>query len=614
VRVLTSSSSSRPRIPHLAGLDGLRGLGLLGVLLFHADGLLPGGYLGVDLFFVLSGYLITSLLLAEQRQSGRIDLYAFWVRRCRRLFPALLALMPAIAAYARFVARPEDLQTLRRQAIASLGYFANWQSIFGNRSYWDLFAAPSPLEHTWSLSIEEQFYVLWPILLVLVVRRFGTRGVLALSVLLSLVSMAAMLLVFSPADSSRAYLGTDTRMGGILAGAALATVLPSSRQLSREAARVLDGLGLLALLGLGYAWVRLRGTSPFLYRGGFWLAELGVLVLIACAVADRHSYVARALSFKPLTWLGTISYGAYLWHWPIHVLITSERTHLYGPSLQGLRFVLTFVVAILSYRLIEQPVRQRGVPFGRPHIIVPAALASALFLVVHATYARSDERTQHANNVGKPEDVQYRILVFGDSTANALGWGFRQLHQPGMGVELLGKDGCTMLWDRCNGGQWVEKVRTLRADATVISLAGAFLAGFGEPDGWHTACRSDWDAMFEKHLSKRLQELDAAKANVFIVTAPYPLEHWDQPEFRTQVDCINASVRKAAATAPSVHVLDLHERICPKGVCQRALPDHSPLRPDGVHFSMAGAEVAARWLFAQIQATGPATAEAALAH
>src|SRR5262249_46993653 len=149
-------------IQHLPALDGLRGAAVIGVLFFHDDRL-RGGYLGVDLFFVLSGFLITSLLVAEQRAAGRIDLRAFWVRRARRLFPAVLALMPAVALYAALLAAPSELATIRADALATLGYAANWRSIFAGKSYWDLFNAPSPLEHTWSLAIEEQFYVAWPL-------------------------------------------------------------------------------------------------------------------------------------------------------------------------------------------------------------------------------------------------------------------------------------------------------------------------------------------------------------------------------------------------------------------------------------------------------------------
>ncbi len=590
---------SKPAI-HVAALDGLRGLALLGVLLFHADGALPGGYLGVDLFFVLSGYLITSLLLREHRDTGRVDLYRFWVRRCRRLFPALLSLIPAVAIYGRFFARPEDLQTLRGEALASLAYVANWHAIFGHRSYWHLFAAPSPLEHTWSLSIEEQFYVVWPLLVAFLLKRRGPRALQTLALVLTGVSIVAMLLVFSPADSSRAYLGTDTRMAAILAGAALATVLAPGTSLPAARVRQLDWLGAIAGLGLGVAWCTLRGTNPWLYRGGFWLTELGVLVLIACAVMDQKSRVARVLSVRPLQLLGTVSYGVYLWHWPVNVFLTAERAQLHGPLLQALRFAITFAIAIVSYRYLERPIRRHGIPFNRANFMLPVTVALAVLLIVHSTDARAGMPRGPLgayNRLATGSTPRYRIVVFGDSTANSIGWGLRSLHEEGVQVALLGKDGCTMLGDRCDGEHWVERVRELRPDATLVYGAGAFLYGFGVEGKWHTACYPDWDAQFEQALTRRLRDLEQAPSRIFAATAPYPLGHWNTAEYRAQIDCINASLRKTVAAVPSVQLLEFGEQLCPSGVCKTELPDKNPIRPDGVHFSMAGSHDAAHWVF-----------------
>jgi peptidoglycan/LPS O-acetylase OafA/YrhL len=598
---VTEASPLPSRLPHLAALDGLRGLALLGVLFFHADGALPGGYLGVDLFFVLSGYLITSLLLREHADSGRIDLYGFWVRRCRRLFPALLSLMPAVAIYGRFFARPEDLHALRSEALASLGYVANWHAIFANRSYWQLFAAPSPLEHTWSLSIEEQFYVLWPLLATLLLRRRGPRALLWLSLGLSAASMVAMLLLYAPGETSRAYLGTDTRMTAILAGAALATLLPPGSPALSSRVRQLDVLGVLAALGLALSWWKLPGTHPFLYRGGFWLTELAVLVLIACAVTGKESIVARALSLRPLTLLGTISYGVYLWHWPVHVFVTSERTHLQGLPLQASRFAITFVIAIISYRFLERPIRRHGIPFSRPHFTLPAAITLVVLMIVHATDARAGMAAglEQASSI---RDARFRVVVFGDSTANSLGWGLRGLHEDGVGVELLGKDGCTMLWDRCDSDQWAARVKELRPNATLIYLAGAYLHGFGGDDGvWHTACYADWDAKLEEQLTRRLRDLQPGPGAVYAVTLPYPLGRYDKDEFRKQIDCINGSLRKSVKAVPGVRVLELGEQLCPQGKCQTELPGKVVIRPDGVHFSLVGAADIARWTLTQIK-------------
>jgi peptidoglycan/LPS O-acetylase OafA/YrhL len=593
---------------HLPALDGLRGLALLGVLLFHAGGALRGGYLGVDLFFVLSGYLITSLLLAEHAASGRIALGPFWIRRARRLFPALLSLMPAVALYARFFARPAELAGLRADALATLGYVANWRAVFAQRSYWQLFAAPSPLEHTWSLSIEEQFYVAWPLVVVAVLRWRTKRALLALSLGLAALSMAAMVALFDPEKTSRVYRGTAPRAAGILLGAALACVVAPGATFSPRAVRWLDGLGVVSLAGLSVAWLRLPGSSRFLYHGGFWLTELGALSLIVCAVCGRTSLVARALSVRPLTLLGTLSYGVYLWHWPVNVFVTSQRVHARGVWLHALQLGISFAIALVSYRFLERPIRTRGLPLGRPWVTVPAAVVLSVVLVVRGTVARA--AAPGAGEAGLPEGAggfdpaaeppRFRVMLLGDSTANSLGWGLRGVRQPGLAVELLGQDGCTMLADMCGGDLWTQRTRELRPNATLVFLGGAFLHGLSIDGEWRKSCHPGWDARFERYLGQRLREIVVPPTRVWAVTLPYPLDVYDTAAFRAEVDCINASIRRTAAAVPGVLVLELGERLCPRGVCQRE-SDGVEIRPDGVHYTVPGSNALARWVLAEVQ-------------
>jgi peptidoglycan/LPS O-acetylase OafA/YrhL len=590
-------------------LDGLRGAALLGVLFFHANGALPGGYLGVDLFFVLSGFLITSLLLAEHRDTGRIALGAFWIRRARRLFPALLALMPAIAIYARFFAKPSELAGLRADALATLAYVANWRAIFAHKSYWELFAAPSPLEHTWSLSIEEQFYVVWPLVVTFVLRRRPPRSLLVLALGLSALSIAAMLFLFDPERVSRVYLGTDTRAAGILAGAALATVLSMDTTLADGAVRKLDALGVAAALGLGLAWWKLKGESYFLYHGGFWLTEAAVLVVIACAVMGPRSLVSRALSWKPLTLVGTVSYGVYLWHWPVNVALSPERTHLHGFWLHVIQFAVTFVIAILSYRFVEQPIRKGGPAFTRPIYLAIVSVALSVLLIVRATIARPGAQDplaqQHADwergavegSFGAPP---FKILVLGDSTANSLGWGLRGARKPGVTVELLGKDGCTMFTDACGGAQWAERVSEMKPDVTLVFLGGAFLHGIGADGDWRKACYPAWNARFEGVFAQHLATLQGAGRPVWVLTIPTPLGPYDSPEFRDQATCINDSLRKVTKSVPGVKMLDFAERVCPAGICQREYAG-AVIRPDGVHYSMDGGAELSKWVLTQLQ-------------
>jgi peptidoglycan/LPS O-acetylase OafA/YrhL len=571
---------------------------LLGVLAFHADGVLKGGYLGVDLFFVLSGFLITRILLAEQRAAGRIELAAFWVRRARRLFPALLALMPAIGVYATFVATPGELAGIRGDALATLGYVANWRAILADKSYWELFVSPSPLEHTWSLSIEEQFYVVWPLVVVVVLRRFGVRALFVVSAGLALCSMLAMAALFDPQRTMRAYYGTDTRAAAILAGAAFACVAPRS-PVSGPAVRLLDGAGVLALLGLGWSWWALDGRDFFLYRGGFWLVELLSLVLIACALAGGRSFVARLLSFAPLRAVGLVSYGAYLWHWPVNLVLTSDRCHVHGLTLHALRVAVTFGIAAVSYRFLERPIRKHGVTFGRPRVIVPVAFAAAALSVLVGARPRPAPRaTSKAPPVATsklataPVPVRLRVRVLGDSTANAIGWMLKSVAAPDVAVELRAKDGLNLIY--ADHIRWTDDDD--RVGVTLVSVGGAFLYGIHVGPKWTFACHPRWDALFEEGLDLHLKDLATSKSELWLTTAPYPVGPYDYEARRDQVDCINRSLRKVSQHHPRVRLLELAELVCPKGECTREV-NGRPLRPDGVHYDVeVSAELARRVL------------------
>lgn len=602
---------SRPgTIPHLPALDGLRGVALLGVLFFHSRKLLVGGYLGVDLFFVLSGYLITSLLISERAATGRIALGAFWIRRARRLFPALLSLMPAIALYCWLVAQPDELARIRTDALATIGYFANWTGIFAQRSYWELFAAPSPLEHTWSLAIEEQFYFVWPLVAMYALKRGDRRTILKIAFAGMAASMAAMVLLYSPAKTSRVYFGTDTRATALLAGIALATVLPPTTQFDAKRARVLDALGAVAAIGMSIAWWKLPGEARFLYHGGFWLTELGGLVLIACAVAGpKVSVIARVLAVKPLVYVGLISYGLYLWHWPIDVFLTPERFHISLLTARILQFGSTFAIAIASYRFFEKPIRTRGLPFGHPGWVASAAVALCVLLVVQATHAKPLV-THPQIAIAAPEttgnEPKVTLLIVGDSTANSLGWTLRGVRKPGVTVELSGKDGCTMVYDTCRGDEWASDIATIHPDITLMFGGGAFLHPWEAQNGdWVNACHPEWDTQYERVLMKRLPQLvdpnSRSKTRVFVVTVPHSTRVWDGEEQQKQIDCVNAVLRRAQAAVPGTELLDLGERICPQGACILQEPGAPrPSRPDGIHYDLEGATKIGAWVLEQV--------------
>ncbi|MBK9712492.1 MAG: serine hydrolase [Kouleothrix sp.] len=350
---------SEARLPYLPGLDGLRALAVVGVLLYHADLGVWGGFLGVESFFVLSGFLITALLLAEWRGRGRIDLVAFWARRARRLLPALLLVLAGtLALHAALL--PGETDGLRGDVLATLGYVMNWHLVAGQQSYFDPVVRPSLLQHLWSLAVEEQFYLLWPPLFLAGVRYLRRHGLLVAALVAAATSLALMIGLFVPgADPSRVYYGTDTRAAGLLIGAALAIGWsPGQAIVGRRGGTLLDVAGLLALGGLLAAYSWLHEANPLLYRGGFALIALATAAVIAAATHPGARLVPGLLGWRPLRWIGLRSYGIYLWHWPIFMVTRPyQDVPLDGLPLLALRLALVIGLAALSYRLVELPIR-----------------------------------------------------------------------------------------------------------------------------------------------------------------------------------------------------------------------------------------------------------------
>ena len=382
------SPTGRPggtTLSYLPGLDGMRALAVIAVLLYHAGlAWVPGGFLGVEVFFVISGYLITALLLAEWRQTGSIDLKAFWLRRARRLLPALYLLLVGTLAFA-VLFLPEEVARLRDDVVAALGYVTNWLLIFSQESYFEAAGRPSLLQHLWSLAVEEQFYIIWPLLLtaglMFLPRRYRLPAVLGGAV----VSAVLMAVLYQPdTDPSRIYYGTDTRAAGLLFGAALAFVWapelirvsarydPGARHRPLQRARrhvrhrlgwtvprLLDLVGLAALGMLIWFCLSLDEFRPFIYQGGFALVAVVTTLLILIVVHPRAQVGANVLGWGPLRWVGQRSYSIYLWHWPVFMVTRPQLdVPIEGVPLFVLRMVVTVVLADLSYRLVEVPIRR----------------------------------------------------------------------------------------------------------------------------------------------------------------------------------------------------------------------------------------------------------------
>ena len=351
---------------HHAALDGLRALAVLVIIAFHDEySWAKGGFLGVDLFFVLSGFLITTLLVTEWNRTGGIALRRFWARRVRRLLPALLVVLAGVAAFTRFQVLPWNRTGVRDDALASLAYVSNWRSIGAKQGYFELFTAPSPLRHMWSLAVEEQFYVVWPVVVV-VLLRLGRRSLKPLvfaTAAGTVGSIVAMAWAFDRGQGLRAYYGTDTRVHTILLDALLALVHLHWRD-GRRARRWLAWSGLPALVLVGIMMVTSTGGSWRYYHGGSVVFAL--LAALVVTAAMEPGVLRSVLQVRPLAWVGRLSYGLYLFHWPIIVWMVPSRFDLAPSTLNLARLGVTFAVAIASYHLVEMPVRERRLLGVRP--------------------------------------------------------------------------------------------------------------------------------------------------------------------------------------------------------------------------------------------------------
>jgi peptidoglycan/LPS O-acetylase OafA/YrhL len=351
------------RLPTLPALDGIRAAAVAGVLLYHSDIYwFPGGLLGVEVFFVLSGYLITSLLWSELRTSNAINVLEFWRRRARRLLPALFAML-AIVATVWVLALPDEVARVRGDVAAAATYTSNWYLIHSDHSYFISFARPSPFGHLWSLAIEEQFYLLWPAALLLLWRFVRDRRWVAVVIVAGAGMSAGMLaLLYNGGDPSRIYYGTDTRAAGLLIGSALALVWRPFDERERRTvpAWALDAATVGAGGLLVWSFMRFDDLDAFTYRPGLLLVSLATAALIAACVHPA-ARVARVLATRPMRWLGKRSYSVYLWYFPVFVL-TRPGVDLDIPIGQAfaIRVAITLTLAALSFRFVEEPIRNGG--------------------------------------------------------------------------------------------------------------------------------------------------------------------------------------------------------------------------------------------------------------
>ncbi len=635
----SGAPTTRPGLTYNAALDGIRGLAVLAVLFFHAG--FPwarGGYLGVSTFFTLSGFLITSLLLVEHGATGRVALGRFWSRRLRRLLPAS-ALTLAAVAIGSLVFDELAVDGLRGDLLASLLQVANWRFIFDDQSYAALFSSPSPLLHFWSLAIEEQFYWVFPLLTagVFAVGRGSVRVYAA--VLTGLLAVSAVATVaLGVEEATTVYYATYTRMGEILVGSLLAVAVAVGLFRHRLVVRLAAVGGVLALAASAWAWWNIEQQTASVSRGGLLAYAVVSAALVLSATVPGPA--RTLLSVTPLRFLGMVSYGVYLVHWPIFLVVDGDRTGLDRVPLFALRVVITLVVAVASYVLLERPIR-RG--WSMPRVPMPG-LAAASMAVVALTAAVVPSSsptgvTDEAAFIAYLEGVKFQDpanipadallgVGFGDSTMLETGiglsaWGKQteDLVLPGIVGDLIGcgvtrggerrsRGGTTVAPEGCD--DWPETI-----PATVSSIReefGRLEFAIVQTGPWDVADRrldhdDEWRAPGDPVYDEYLYSEFAAATDLFVeeglvvvwLLAPHvevgrneepppdPPYAESEPE---RMDRLNEIIERVADERQSVVTIDLGEHL-------RSLPggEMDPrLRPDGVHFTAEAATEVADWL------------------
>jgi peptidoglycan/LPS O-acetylase OafA/YrhL len=617
-----------PGLAHEPALDGLRGLAVAAVVAFHL-GHLDGGFLGVDLFFVLSGFLITSLLVTETQRRGTIDVRRFWLRRARRLLPALLVMLVGVAVLLVVFTPVGDRARFRGDALATLGYVANWERMAGDQTYWDIFTQPSPLDHTWSLAIEEQFYLVWPLVALAILRRRPrseatprARWLGAIAVGGALTSLVLLGLSYSPVDTNRAYFGTDTRIGATLGGAALATIVAGRARRQGRPSAAIDVMGAIALVLIGWSLVTVDGQGGWYYRGGLALLVLAALVVIRATTGGPPGRVARALSWRPLCLLGIVSYGVYLWHWPVIVYLTEGRLGVGGWRLDAVRILVTLGVATVSYRVVELPIR-RGtwrVRWAWPASAGAVGIALVSVLVAtqgtvrvpagsdQAVAAGAAERALYIDPTDIPPDAT-RLLIVGDSGPVFLGPELvREAAKTGDFAVAMSTDMVCSPIHASNEVRFPDKVATVRScspdrrqrwadvverfDPEVVVYYLANAGGLGEVrvDGeWVTDCDPAFDAYIAETLLADVEVLAGKGAIVVLATSPYVDVPTDDSD--AQVDCRNETLREIAARRPGVQILDLN-----RFVADLQRTTGGPTTRDLVHLNEPTAQRVASWM------------------
>ena len=647
-----AAHGNRPDLNYVPALDGVRGVAVLTIMGYHGGVFLTsGGYYSLDTFFALSGFLITTLLVAEWQQSATVRLGRFWARRARRLLPALILLVVAVLLFARYAEPPGMYPGLRGDAFSTLFYVANWHFIVAGSNYFAQTGATSPLLHTWSLAVEEQFYLVWPLVVLLVLRsRLGLRGLLFVCVGGALASAAAMAVLASPATQNRVYYGTDTRAQSLLVGAALAVGLtlaadrrkrlagahsdatavtssPGSWLGSTRRVRLLFGLvGIAGVLGTALLWTTVSISDAVAFRGGFLLAALATTCVLANIVVSPSSVVPRCLAFSPLRYVGRISYGMYLWHFPIFLWLDAARSGVTGFPLFVIRVACTLLVANVSYYAVERPIRQRRLlKTWAAWVATPVTVAGAVVVVLLATTTAPVTAAPTAfhppadHTTGLYAGTPVRLLIVGDSTALTMGLGLATYaHDYNVRVDNAGILGCGItdgaeyqlkgvdapMDSSCTGARdtpqwqaiWRDHIAQFRPNVVLV-LAGRWEVANRTYQGhWTNISNPTYASYVHRQLVSADRIARSGGAKVMLLTAPC-YDTGEQPDGQawpedspSRLSIYNALVRTVAAASPDTTLVDFNAMACPSGRYETYI-DHVDARYDGVHFTLGGGVV-----------------------
>ncbi len=643
-----------PNLSYIPALDGIRGVAIIVIMGYHGGVFLTsGGFYSLDTFFALSGFLITSLLISEWQRSTTIRLGRFWARRARRLLPAMLVMLLGVALFAAFLVPAGTYPTLRGDAYSALFYFANWHFIANGSNYFNQTALTSPLTHTWSLAVEEQFYLIWPLVVLGVFKLWrSTRALLAVCITGALASAIEMALLYSPGDVDRLYYGTDTRAQSLLVGAALAASLSlwadhrrragalpalidrAARQLGGDPAWAAQTVrGRAAALAVGVAgvalsallWTLVTYNDAFAYRGGFLLAALATTAVLFSVVCAQRSILARCLSVTPLRYVGRISYGMYLWHFPLFIFIDNARTGLTGYPLFAVRVALTLAVASASFYVIERPIRQGNFLRGRrAWAVTPAAVLATVVALVAATNVPAvaapgpGPPVQPTSAAGTGPLV--KALVVGDSTALTLDIGLNE-HARDYGIRPFndGILGCGVtsgaeyqekgvdapMAVQCVGSpprtQWpaLWKAAIAKDDPNVVMiLAGRWEVSNRTYEGhWTNIEDPTYAAYVRRKLTDAVHLAGSGGAAVVLMTAPC-YDTGEQPDgqpwpedSRARLAIYNHLVRNVAASIPGTTLLNFNAVACPGGHYEEFMDGQQVRLADGIHFAFTGGDV-----------------------